>query len=329
MFKPYRPRVGLVVFLLLASVVICAAVPISVLIFFPKAEESVWPMISAFGVMALGIVIAVRQVYRYARKTRSAYFDQTFLPLGLSGSPYLMTGRQYHGVVQGRGVHVYLHSTQRHRPMMAQDGGASVTVYTGDRMEIMVDAPFKTRVSVSTKHYRAAMPTDRILVPIVAKALRSAMSAAGGEQASDIAIDDPFYQDFAVVGLDAEWTRRFLVLPMVKEAFGGLLGIRANVGFTAVNILPEAVRFNVVIPINRICPETIEAVLESLLAIADAAGEVGRPMHPAEETDAERLFRVDRNSLHRRYRWIVWLVIAALVGIPVVVMIVLGLFLSS
>jgi len=63
--------------------------------------------------------------------SRKRQLDDAFTPVGLTGSMYLLNGRQYHGVVSGRQVDVYF--------------------YRGPTLDFYLSTPLKTRLGISQK----------------------------------------------------------------------------------------------------------------------------------------------------------------------------------
>ena len=135
LFKAYGAGCArsLVVQIVVGVVALCilpAIILVSMLMPLPPELEEYRPILWAFGFVAfLGLfTVAAVAWMLWSKRQRAGQFDEAFATLGLSGSNYMLVGRQYHGQVDGRQVDIYF--------------------YRGPILDIYLASPLRTRMGV-------------------------------------------------------------------------------------------------------------------------------------------------------------------------------------
>lgn len=124
----------------------------------------------------------VTALFVIARRTRT--LDAIFKPLDLTGSTYMLYGRQYHGQMNGRTLDIY--------------------IFRGPTVEFHLSTPVQTRFQVFPS---ASVPAS--------------VGQAFGKQ--PVQIRDPQYGDYALFPLDYAWVQSLLGLPAVLPAIQTLM----------------------------------------------------------------------------------------------------------
>jgi hypothetical protein len=133
-------------------------------------------------------VVAVIGAALWLRTRAFNRLDAAFTPLGLAGRGYLLTGRQYQGLVEGRLVTA---TFSRRRSFGGFGSNAS--------LKINLEAALKTQTTLAIK-----------------SALGAAISQAFGRQPMPLA--DPDFDQLAVYASDEPWTRALLADPAARAA---------------------------------------------------------------------------------------------------------------
>lgn len=106
------------------------------------------PLIIALAVLPSVLVVIV--VKRLSRRRAKATWDSIFENLNLNGlqlegGPYL-SGRQYHGTLLGREVHIYLHPVRKqHHTALVNGDTLRIQQYAGHVLEIFLEGKVGTR----------------------------------------------------------------------------------------------------------------------------------------------------------------------------------------
>jgi len=164
--------------------------------------------------------------------------DAAFTPLGLTGSMYALRWRQYRGLVGGREL--------------------EAKVYRGPTVNLSVKAPLGTRMGIGTR-----------------TGMGSALSGFFREHLLEL--DDPAFAHLAASAHDQEWARGLLT----SEARPAILRLLTDVGpyeMRTLGIAPEALSLTVSgLPLKNLTAEVVQAWLDDLLAVLDAAEDLPAP----------------------------------------------------
>jgi hypothetical protein len=239
-----------------------------------------WVLIGAT-VVCTGLMLAVAlgaialSVWRRAR-----WLDAVFAPLGLKGNLYMLQGRQYRGLVQGREV--------------------DIRFYQGPTFDLYVTTPLPTRFNVAE---RAAV------IPGLAHAFNR----------EPLVLDDPVLNDLSVFAMDEGWTRLLLAQPEAQTALARLMKASHWAMFRQVHLQPGAFLFKLYRNTGMfrydISPEEGRQWLDDLMTLARVAESLPAPQVTAPASSAEQLAR--SGSMGKSVLPIsIGLIIALLVGIP-------------
>lgn len=318
MFQPYKPNILPPIFLTLLIIVFNAAVLVYFMVFSGQNSFAWGKFILLMMGIAATSTLAVLFTYNYAFKVRKKYFDQTFGVMGLEGKRYLSNSVQYHGKVGGYGVHVYLQPTQRNYPLtLPGDHGADLTFYTGDRLEIFVDYPFKTRMVVASREFTAPNIFDKYTMKPAFNFLKK---MATPKDFKEIKISDADYKNYIISGIHESWTKSILSSKQTAQHVKSLLNMKEFMGIKSFTVLPESVKFQIITPIDKINPGTIKKMLDSLIGFVKLAGKNKIKTDLESESDNEHLIRVDRNKFYHKYRFRIFAVFLVLLGLPAILM---------
>ncbi|MBN1955149.1 MAG: hypothetical protein JW900_08885 [Anaerolineae bacterium] len=199
------------------------------------------------------LLIVVVTLVRRARQ-----LDAAFAPLGLPGKLYLSNGRQYHGTVAGRRVDAYFHR--------------------GPILEVYVEAPFRTRVSIGTRD-SLARSVGRLV------------------QRQPLAADNPDFAHLDVYALDERWAQDLLYQPQARAALLRLTASSGSRDIRQVIVAPESIAFYLrYARVDEVSPEHVQQWMDDLLALVRVAENLPAPTQTAEATRLERKGRTERSS---------------------------------
>ena len=258
------------------------AVPLAcVLIFVPlwyytNHNSSIWVLIIPailflFILFGGGFGVLAWTFYR-----RKRWLDSLFTPWGLTGSRYMISGRQYQGSVQGREV--------------------TARFYRGPTLELYVGTPLQTRLGIAEKS-------------------GTSLTVAGMLGRESLSLDDPDLAGLRIFALDEAWARALLADPEAKALLLRLMRAGEGwVLMPQLFLQPGAFYLRLYRNKNLfrygVEPEEAQAWLNDLLALARCAESLPAPQVTAEESGAERLVRSGRIFP------ITLIVILLLVGFP-------------
>lgn len=195
-------------------------------------------------------------IYRRGRK-----LDAAFVPLGLSGSRYLLWFRQYHGTVNGRQVDVYLKQ--------------------GPYFDVYVGTPVKTRLGVAGQQW-----DTRIMGALLGR--------------PPLAFADPRLSGLSVFAWEEEWTRDVMARPNVAELLRRLIDPGGFWIRRQVILSPGALRLSLSGSTTlfrfEIRPEEAHQWLGDLVALAEIVERAPGPQNPLEESGGEQLARSVRSQ---------------------------------
>lgn len=211
---------------------------------------------------------------------RKRWLDAVFIPLGLTGSAYMISGRQYQGTVDGREV--------------------TARFYRGPTLELYVSTPLQTRVGIAEK-------------------TKVGLALAGVFQRQPLPLEDPDLERLSVFALDEDWARSLLSDPKAKMLLLRLMqGGESWALMQQVHLWPGTFLLRLYRNKNlfrySVAPEEAREWLDDMLALARIAEALSAPQVTAEETSAERLVRTGRTTS------IALIIVAALVGLPTCVL---------
>jgi len=190
--------------------------------------------------------------------SRKRQLDDAFTPLGLTGSLYLLNGRQYHGTVAGRRVDVYF--------------------YRGPMLDLYLSTPLKTRLSIGQK--------DSV-----------GQAVAGLINRQPVNLNDPELSRLNVFPSDETWTRALLADPVAKGALLRLTSDEGPYELRQVHLQPEAFLLKLYhTDQKRITLENARQWLSDLTTLARIAESLPAPEKIIEASPLEKSTRVDRNK---------------------------------
>jgi hypothetical protein len=200
-------------------------------------------------------VAAVGVLWRRARR-----LDAAFTPLGLRGSLYMLTGRQYHGTVEGRQVDAYF--------------------YRGPTLDLRVGTPLQTRLTVTEE-----------------AAVSATLARVFSYQ--PLALDAPGLQGLSISALDEDWARALLGSPWVQERLQRLVAGEGWALLRQVHLQPGTLYLRLYRNRNLfrydISPQQARQWLDDLLALARIAESLPMPRVTAELTSAEHMVQAIRS----------------------------------
>lgn len=265
----------------------CLAVGVSV-IPEPWLSREVKPWVFLGGFMGgVGLVLVGVLTWVFlSRKRAHAQLDEAFAALGLTGRGYLLSGRQYHGVYQGREVHVYYHIS----------GGRYLRT---PNLQMYIGSNVRTRLQVVTN-----------------KGIARLGNALVGPFRQQPPLALPGYEALQVHPLDAAWGRQLLTDPEVQAAVLRLVGPEVP-GLRSLVLGPAALYVQMrYFTLALVTPMAMQQWANDLSRIAQAAESLGPPTQTVQESRWERAARVDRS----RFNWIGVGVVVLLLGCPLVAM---------
>jgi hypothetical protein len=170
---------------------------------------------------------------------RARRFDALFEPLGLTGSMFALTGRQYRGAVSGRQVHIKF--------------------YRGPALTYEVSTSVQTRFAIGTR-------------------TGLGQAASGILRSRTIQVDDPDYGHLASSGHDENWARNLLADSTAKAAILRLTRDEVATEIRNLIVQPGKVQLMIYrFRISMLTAENVRMWMDDLLAFADAAEELPAP----------------------------------------------------
>jgi nitrate reductase NapE component len=226
---------------------------------------------------------------------RARQLDAVFGPLGLAGSTHMLTGRQYHGTVEGRQVDAY--------------------VYRGPTLELRVSTPLQTRLN--------AVEKAAVVRPV-----------AWAFKYEPLALNDPGLQDLSITALDEDWARRLLSDQAVRAILQRLVAGGAGALIQQVALQPSAFSLHLYRSRGlfgyAIAPDQARQWLDDLLVLAHIAESLPAPQKTAELTSLERFAQSSRRSSTRRslillvVLLVVLFVLPLCIAVPVVLLLIMA-----
>ncbi len=252
--------------LVITLIAVLIVVPLTcLLVFVPlglvtRSNANIWWLIVPVGLYLLIMLGGGWGAIGWSFYRRKRWLDAVFTPLGLTGSTYTISGRQYQGTVQGREV--------------------TARFYRGPTLDLYVGTPLQTRLGIAEKS-------------------QVGLAVAGLFDRQPLALEDPDLDTLSVFALDEEWARSLLADPEAKTWLQRLMKAGESwVLMHQVHLQPGA--FYVRLYRNKnlfkygFTPEEARQWLDALMALARIAESLPAPQVTAEETAAEQLVRSGR-----------------------------------
>lgn len=175
---------------------------------------------------------------------RGRRFDALFEPLGLTGSMYALTGRQYRGTVGGRQVHIKF--------------------YRGPGLNLDVSTSLKTQFGIGTR-------------------TGLGQAASGLSQSRAVPLDDPDYGHLMASAHDEAWARSLLADSAAKAAILRLTRDVAATEIRSLSIQPGKMQVTIYgFLLRLLTAENAQMWLDDLLALAELAEKLPPPSGGAE-----------------------------------------------
>ncbi len=245
-----------------------------------RADLSIWILIVSASLYVLILNGGVLGALVWVLRRRKRLLDAAFIPLGLEGERYMLTGRQYCGTIEGR--------------------QARVLFYRGPMLELHLSTPLQTRFGVAE-------------VGSTTPALARLFSR------EPLDLDDPDLSELRVYALDESWARSLLSNSEARTLVQRLLSAGESWALVRQVVLgPGAFRLRLYRS-KRLFNYEIAAAearqwIDDLLALALVAEGVPAPTVTDEESSAERLVRTGGATR------VGLIVVALLVGVPTCVL---------
>jgi len=256
---------------------LCVFVPLWLV---TRADVSIWVLILSASLYVVILNGGTFAALLWILRRRKRRLDAAFLPLGLEGERYMLTGRQYHGVVQGRGV--------------------KVLFYRGPMLELHLETPLQTRFGVA--EVGSSTP---------------GLARLFDREPLDLA--DPALEGLSVFALDEVWTSALMADAEAGPLIRRLIRAGASWAlFRQVILAPGAFRLRLYQNKHLfrfdITHEEAQDWLDDLLTLASTAEALPAPTVTDEESTAERMVRTGGT------RSIALITVALLVGLPTCVL---------
>ena len=279
----FKDQMRGVVISLLSTVIV---VPLAcVLIFIPlwfvtRSDASIWVLIVPAGLFLLILLGGGWGALAWTFYRRKRWLDSLFTPWGLTGSAYMISGRQYQGDARGREI--------------------IARFYRGPTLDLYVGTPLQTRLGIAEKS-------------------QTSLALAGMFGREPLSLADPDLDGLSIFALDEEWARSLLADPEAKALLQRLIRAGESwVLMRQVYLQPGAFHLRLYRNKNLfkygIEPEEAQEWLDDLVALARIAEGLPAPQVTAEESGAEQLVRSGRTFS------ITLIVVALLVGVPTCVL---------
>ncbi len=244
--------------------------------YFITHDTSIWVLLIPAGLFLLILFGGGFGALAWTLYRRKRWLDSLFTPWGLTGSAYMLSGRQYQGSVQGREV--------------------TARFYRGPTLDLYVDTPLQTRLGITEKS-------------------RTGTALAGMLGRKPLSLDDPDLDEWGIFALDEGWARSLLADPEARLLIRRLMRAGESwVLMPQLSLQPGAFHLRLYRNKNLfkygIEPDEARAWLDDLLALARIAERLPAPQVTAEALGVESLVRSGRTFP------IVLITIALLVGVP-------------
>jgi hypothetical protein len=245
-----------------------------------ELDANIWVLILPASLYVLILNGGTFGILAWVLRQRQRRLDAAFTPLGLEGERYMLTGRQYHGTVEGRKV--------------------DVRFYRGPMLELHLSTRLRTRFGVA--EVGSTTP---------------ALARLFGREPLDL--DDPALSGLRVYALDEEWARSLLADPEARPLVQRLLRAGESWALVQQVVLgPGALCLrlyhNKRLFRYEITAQEARQWLDDLLTLTRIAEALPAPTVTAEESAGERLVRTGGATR------VALIMVALLVGLPTCVL---------
>ena len=203
--------------------------------------------LAAIGGTAFWVFSRNRETYRQ--------LDRAFCAVGLTGSRYLISGRQYQGTVRGRKVNVYYYIS------------SGRTFRTPD-LTIYIEGNFNTRLGIGSKNI---------------------LTTAGGTLAGQthLELNEPAYDELLIYPLDETWSRNLLVAPQARDAVTRMVG-KDTPGTRGVIFAPQSLKLQIRhFDLDIVTPDSVREWIDDMLALTEIGEGLLPPTQTAQSSDLE------------------------------------------
>lgn len=264
MFKFFRAVSGDYARSILVSLLsVLIVIPLTcVFIFIPlwlvnQFDFSIWVLIGSAGLFLLVLFGGGFGALAWTFYRRKRWLDSLFIPWGLAGSAYMISGRQYQGSVQGREI--------------------IARFYRGPTLDLYVGTPLQTRLGIAEKS-------------------QTGLALAGMLGRQPISLAAPDLEALSVFALDEEWARSLLARPEARMLLQRLMKAGESwVLIQQVYLQPGAFHLRLYRNKNLfrydIEPAEVREWLDDLMALARVAEGLPAPQVTDDESGAEQLVR--------------------------------------
>jgi len=206
-----------------------------------------------FLMIACALLWGAWSINRHSRK-----LDAALTPLGLTGIAYMLNGRQYHGMLNGRQADIYF--------------------YRGPSLDIYIASPLNTRLGIGLKG-----PNNQ--------------PASVGLNHTELVINDPVLAHTSIFSLDERWGRDLLDNPLARAAIVRLTALQPGLEFRNLLFQPEALHYCMP-HINRgtITPENLRILVNDLLDLIRIAESLPSPSVTTAASSLEQKARLSRSD---------------------------------
>lgn len=253
----------LVLGLVIGGSVLCVIAGVALLP-LPSEAERYRPLLLSVGLVTVlvGVVGATGVWAAWTLLSRKRQLDAAFVPLGMRGQMYLLNGRHYQGMVQGR--------------------QADAWFYRGPALDFYVSAAVSTRMSITVSGDKLDM----------------ALAGALGRQ--PLTVTDPALRDLQIYTAEPGWAQALLVVPQVAAAVRRLVTAAPEGGafeLRQLHIQPGAVCLKLYrTRVSQIAAGPTQAWLSDLLTLVQVAETLPPPLEPLTASALEQNARTRRQA---------------------------------
>ena len=258
---------------------ICALIFVPLWI-FNQSDGNIWILIVPAALFLLILYGGAFGAIAWTFYQRKRWLDRVFTPLGLEGSAYMLSGRQYQGTVGGREV--------------------TARFYRGPTLDLYLSTPLQTRLGIGEKS-------------------RVGTAVAGLLHHEPLSLENPDLDALSVFALDENWARSLLADPKARALIQQLMKAGDSWALMQqVHLQPGMFHLHLYRNKNLfrygIEPEEAQEWLGGLMALARIAEGLPAPQVTDEESGAERLVRSGHTA------WLALIIVLVFLGIPTCVL---------
>lgn len=292
-------------------IILCVGTPVLALVFIFSdfmqggAQPQVWQILVFLVIVTVPAILLTVAIFKILHHFAAQTFDPLFTTLGLKGSGYLNTGRQFHGKIDGRRVDVYLHPVTRQRSFVTLPGAqVQGMTYFGHIMQIYVEAKSTGRFGLSLLGAKLPTGNSAIDLPsamlnniqdtifnqglsIVARAVTTASQATTFQPAAS------GLHELTATTFDQLWAERLLATETAVEPLKRLARLAPKSAMFTVQALPASVKIALHLHKELLTEKTIQEVMAALVQFAAAVESAPQPSVTFSESRLEYLTRTN------------------------------------